>query len=82
MRDTKRELEKLAIGRHIGQRGHVMEKSRNTRSNDVTQQQNLIGMGDGMLHNQIVSSLQGILSSINYSSISTYALNGNPTTLL
>lgn len=49
LRDSKRELEKMAIGRHIGQRGHVMQKQRNTRTNESTQHQNLIGLDEGEL---------------------------------
>ena len=48
LRDTRRELEKMAIGRHIGDRGHVMQKQRNTRTNEVNQHQDLIGMDEGM----------------------------------
>ena len=38
----------MAIGRHIGDRGHVMQKQRNTRTNEVNQHQDLIGMDEGM----------------------------------
>ena len=48
LRDSRRDLEKMAIGRHIGDRGHVMQKQRNTRTNEVNQHQDLIGMDEGM----------------------------------
>jgi len=40
VRDTERDLEKMAIGRHIHDRGHEMEKHKNTRSGHVEERQN------------------------------------------
>ncbi|XP_067946086.1 myeloid leukemia factor 1-like isoform X2 [Watersipora subatra] len=44
LRDTQKKLEKMSVGRHIGARGHVVEKSKNTATGHMTHHQNLIGL--------------------------------------
>ncbi|KAL4221393.1 Myeloid leukemia factor 1 [Mactra antiquata] len=40
LRDSERELEKMSVGRHIRDRGHEIEKHRNTRSGQMEEMQN------------------------------------------
>lgn len=46
VRDSRRHLEKMAVGRHIGDRGHVMQKSRNMKTNEMEQHQDLFGINE------------------------------------
>lgn len=40
LRDSERELEKMSVGHHIYDRGHEVEKHRNTRSGHIEEMQN------------------------------------------
>lgn len=55
MRDSESGLERLAIGHHIGERGHVMERSRNRRTGDREERQDFINLDEseslGQKHN-------------------------------
>lgn len=44
MRDSESGLERLSIGHHIGDRGHVMERSRNRRTGDREERQDFINL--------------------------------------
>lgn len=44
MRDSESGLERLAIGHHIWDRGHVMERSRNRRTGDREERQDYINL--------------------------------------
>ncbi|XP_056141993.1 myeloid leukemia factor 2 isoform X1 [Lampris incognitus] len=44
MRDSESGLERLSIGHHIGERGHVMERSRNRRTGDREERQDFINL--------------------------------------
>lgn len=44
MRDSESGLERLAIGHHIGERGHIMERSRNRRTGDREERQDFINL--------------------------------------
>ncbi|XP_030639978.1 myeloid leukemia factor 2 isoform X2 [Chanos chanos] len=44
MRDSESGLERMAIGHHIGDRGHVMERSRNRRTGDREERQDFINL--------------------------------------
>ncbi|KAM6935372.1 myeloid leukemia factor 2 isoform 2-T2 [Lycodopsis pacificus] len=46
MRDSESGLERLAIGHHIGERGHVMERSRNRRTGDREERQDFINLDE------------------------------------
>jgi len=45
-RDSETGLEKMAIGHHINERGHVIEKSRNRRTGDQDENQEFINLDD------------------------------------
>jgi len=48
VRDTERGLEKMEIGHHIGQRGHVIEKRRDrTTGGQIMENQEFIGLNKG-----------------------------------
>jgi len=44
MRDSESGVERLAIGHHIGERGHVMERARNRRTGDREERQDYINL--------------------------------------
>ncbi|XP_023651380.1 myeloid leukemia factor 2 [Paramormyrops kingsleyae] len=44
MRDSETGLERMAIGHHIGERGHVMERSRNRNTGDHEERQDFINL--------------------------------------
>ncbi|KAK1895236.1 Myeloid leukemia factor 2 [Dissostichus eleginoides] len=46
MRDSESGLERLAIGHHIGERGHVMERSRNRRTGDREDRNDFINLDE------------------------------------
>ena len=46
MRDSESGLERLAIGHHIGDRGHIMERSRNRRTGDREERQDFINLDE------------------------------------
>ncbi|KAG2470265.1 ENOG enolase, partial [Polypterus senegalus] len=47
MRDSESGLERMSIGHHIGERGHVMERSRNRRTGDREERQDYINLEEG-----------------------------------
>lgn len=44
MRDSESGLERMSIGHHIWDRGHVMERSRNRRTGDREERQDFINL--------------------------------------
>uniref|UniRef100_A0A3B4ZUN3 Myeloid leukemia factor 2 n=1 Tax=Stegastes partitus TaxID=144197 RepID=A0A3B4ZUN3_9TELE len=46
MRDSESGLERLAIGHHIGDRAHIMERSRNRRTGDREERQDFINLDE------------------------------------
>ncbi|XP_060579077.1 myeloid leukemia factor 2-like [Ruditapes philippinarum] len=46
LRDSERELEKMSIGHHIRDKGHEIEKHRNTRSGQIDEMQNYINIDE------------------------------------
>lgn len=49
MRDSESGLERLAIGHHIGDRAHIMERSRNRRTGDREERQDFINLDEGTI---------------------------------
>uniref|UniRef100_UPI00398E9BD8 myeloid leukemia factor 2-like n=1 Tax=Pristiophorus japonicus TaxID=55135 RepID=UPI00398E9BD8 len=47
MRDSESGMEKVAIGHHIGERAHILERSRNRRTGDREQRQDFINLEEG-----------------------------------
>ena len=47
MRDSSRGIEKMAIGHHIHDRAHVIERKRDTRSGEQEENQELVNLDDG-----------------------------------
>lgn len=45
-RDSETGLEKMAVGHHINERGHVIERSRNRRTGDQDENQEFINLDD------------------------------------
>lgn len=46
MRDSESGLERMAIGHHIGERGRVMERSRNRHTGDREERQDFINLDE------------------------------------
>ncbi|XP_030014578.1 myeloid leukemia factor 2 isoform X2 [Sphaeramia orbicularis] len=46
LRDSESGLERLAIGHHIGDRAHIMERSRNRRTGDREERQDFINLDE------------------------------------
>lgn len=44
MRDSESGFERMAIGHHIGDRAHIMERSRNRRTGDREERQDFINL--------------------------------------
>lgn len=44
MRDSETGMERMAIGHHIGERGHVMARSRNRNTGDHEERQDFINL--------------------------------------
>jgi len=59
MRDSESGLERLAIGHHIGERGHVMERSRNRRTGDREERQDFINLEESESLRQKEISVDG-----------------------
>lgn len=47
VRDSTSGLEKVAVGHHIGERGHVIERQRNRRTGDQEENQEFINLDEG-----------------------------------
>ena len=50
MRDSEAALEKMHVGRYIGDRGHTQEKSRDTRTGDTEDNQEFINQDEGQIY--------------------------------
>ncbi len=46
VRDSERQMEKMAIGHHINDRGHVITRSRNTGTGEQEENQDLYNIDD------------------------------------
>lgn len=46
MRDSESGMERLAIGHHIGERSHIMERSRNRRTGDQEERDDFLNMDE------------------------------------
>ncbi|KAL3861207.1 hypothetical protein ACJMK2_007259 [Sinanodonta woodiana] len=44
LRDSERNIEKMAIGHHINDRGHIIEKNKDTRTGDLHENQEFINL--------------------------------------
>lgn len=44
VRDSESGLERLSIGHHLGERAHIMERSRNRRTGDREERQDFINL--------------------------------------
>ena len=51
VRDSSRGVEKMAIGHHIRDRAHVIERKRDTRTGEQEENQELINLDDGEFRN-------------------------------
>ena len=47
VRDSSRGIEKMAIGHHIQDRAHVIERKRDARTGEQEENQELINLDDG-----------------------------------
>ena len=47
VRDSKSGVEKLAVGRHIGDRGHVITKQKNTNTGDLEENHDYTNLDEG-----------------------------------
>ena len=47
--DSRSGVRKMAIGRHIGERGHVQEKEQNYHTGDTEEREDFINMEEGIL---------------------------------
>ncbi|XP_076451677.1 myeloid leukemia factor 2-like [Babylonia areolata] len=47
VRDSESGVEKMSVGRHLGSRGHVIERQRNRRTGDQEENQEYINMDEG-----------------------------------
>ena len=47
VRDSEAAIEKMAIGRHLNDRGHVVTRQRNTRTGDMDENQDFINIDEG-----------------------------------
>lgn len=57
MRDSDSGLEKMAVGHHLHDRAHVIQKSKNNRTGDEEVNQEFINMNESKLSKKITSSL-------------------------
>ena len=47
VRDTQAGIEKMALGRHINERGHVITKQRDKRSGNIEEHQDFLNIDEG-----------------------------------
>ena len=47
VRDSAKQKESMSIGHHIGERSHVIERSRNTRTGEQDQNQEFVNLDEG-----------------------------------
>ena len=45
--DSRSGVRKMAIGRHLGERGHVIEKEQNYRTGDCEEREDFINIEEG-----------------------------------
>lgn len=57
MRDSESGLERLAIGHHIWDRGHVMERSRNRHTGDREERQDYINLEESKSRSYILTTV-------------------------
>ena len=50
-RDSESGMEKMAVGHHINDRGHVIQRSRNRRTGDQDENQEFINIDDSKCWN-------------------------------
>lgn len=57
--DSRTGVRKMAVGRHLGERGHVMEKEQNSFTGDAEEREEFINLEEGLsvVGLQILSSL-------------------------
>nr|KAG5710096.1 hypothetical protein BaRGS_030172 [Batillaria attramentaria] len=48
LRDSETGVEKVSVGHHIGNRGHVVERQRNRRTGDQEENQEYINLDEGL----------------------------------
>ena len=48
VRDSNTGLEKIAVGHHLNDRAHVIERSRNARTGEANENQEYINLDEGM----------------------------------
>lgn len=46
--DSRSGVRKMAIGRHMGERGHVVEKEQNYRTGEAEEREDFINMDEGI----------------------------------
>ncbi|KAL0171781.1 hypothetical protein M9458_032092, partial [Cirrhinus mrigala] len=61
MRDSESGLERMAIGHHIGERGHVMERSRNRLTGDREERQDFFNLEESNCLNFVSDLCEEIL---------------------
>ena len=47
MRDSEQGIEKVAVGHHIGERAHLIERQRDTNSGDQEENQDFVNLDTG-----------------------------------
>ena len=47
MSDSRSGVRKMAVGRHLGERGHVIEKEQNYRTGDCEEREDFINIEEG-----------------------------------
>ena len=46
MRDSESGVEKMLVGRHLNERGHVVTRARNTRTQEMNEDQDYINLDE------------------------------------
>lgn len=62
VRDSESGVEKMAVGHHINDRAHVIERSRNVRTGEENENQDYINIDEGNIHDSF-----GCLSFVSVS---------------
>ena len=50
MRNSTTGEEKMSVGRHIGERGHVIERRRNRQTGDSEENVDLVNLDEGLFN--------------------------------
>lgn len=53
--DSRSGVRKMAVGRHLGERGHVIEKEQNLRTGDAEEREDFINIDEGLLYLDLIS---------------------------